>query len=713
MNTFAAHAENVAAGAAAGAAPCSVVRCQRVNQSFQVWIARDQHTKAAQATTKGPATHTYQSTFMTRGKYGEFVLGWNLLRVQRKKPQRAWAATGISARSTEHQQVVTNREFVFVAALTMAASHRGQTSNRNGDLPAKTTVQDEKDFADRSPETTEAKQTKPDRLSTMASSEAAAGTLKEWARNGSLSKAVLSQDGTSLTLDGTTLDGTQKIVVQHGGKTCEYSLASIFLQIDDPNQKLLQYRGRCKAHNVADLIRVSDKKTVVSFFLGETDQTTTEAASAPKPVAPAAATDAAVAGDDAAAAARPSSAAKPPPPPSRKERDDKHRHGSSSSSRRSSEESARRKERHDKKKRKHEKEKRSSSSSGKDRHHSSSSSSSKRHKKDKRGSSPAAPPPKKKKPAITTENLLSNLNVVVNKRLDDKTDKDKTSGQEEDWDTKKKEGISDDAAHQKALEQALSADGFEITPELVKESNVKEIVSLEIPVGNSASILRPAPGRNFQRVLDLFMEMMEPASKKHRSGSSRHAHGKKPAVQGKPWLKGKTPVIVLPKGMTSALTLMNAHEFLGNSKFVPRDVMLKQKPTAKHKVETKIKHRLDPRRGAVELEFELMDNPRVKLGHDPKEWDRIVGVIVLGASWQFKDWPRGYNNPVDLFSRSFGFFVGMEGAKLPAELSKWAVQQGKLSRDKRGLDSVCFAKFWDGLEERMVTKKPEFLPEME
>jgi hypothetical protein len=58
--------------------------------------------------------------------------------------------------------------------------------------------------------------------------------------------------------------------------------------------------------------------------------------------------------------------------------------------------------------------------------------------------------------------------------------------------------------------------------------------------------------------------------------------------------------------------------------------------------------------------YELMDNPNSKL-YSQKDWDRVVAVIALGASWQFKDWPGPiYNNPLRLFGSVYGFYIGME-----------------------------------------------------
>ena len=416
-------------------------------------------------------------------------------------------------------------------------------------------------------------------------------TLQEWASKRQLKAAVLSDDGKTLTLDGVTLQADEVAAIEQDGKSCQYSLASIFLQIQDPTQGLMPYRNACKKHSVTDPIKATDKPIVVAYFVGS------------------------------------SAVVVPPPPQPPKEEHKKSR-------------------KPDKKD---------------------------RDKKDRKrpATTPTSEAKKKGKKLMTTEQMLDNLNVVVAKR----------------------EGFGDNAE----LTQALSAEGFELTPEMVKDS-IADIVAMEIPVGNSNSILRPAPNRDFQRVLDLYLE----TEKKRKPLSS-------PALKS-PYLVGKKPIIVVPKGMTPPVTIWNAHDFFATSKFVPRDVLMKQ-GTTKASIKTIFKHKLDPRRGGFELEFELMDNPTAKLGTNPKEWERIVAVVSLGASWQHKDWPRGYSAPVDLYSRVFGFYIGMEGEKEPEELPKWAVQKGLLSRDKRALDSVVSANFWDGLEDRLVTKKPEFLPQ--
>lgn len=454
-------------------------------------------------------------------------------------------------------------------------------------------------------------------------SDAAVATLKQWGEEGKLAQATLTADGTSLTLGDVTLNASDKCSISFSGKTCEYSLASLFLQILDPEQSLPKYRIACKKHKVKDFVKALDKGTVVGFFTGKA----AEQAAAPEP--------------------KPAAAAKPPAP-----------------SKESSTSSSHRKQRdhHDKHKRDKRHKKRPSSS----------------------GSSKSQPKQKVRK-TINTEKLFTNLIEVVDKRS------------------------KEDKRQNENLLQALSPEGFGITPELLAESkeSTQSIVGQEIPVGNSASILKAAAGKDLSRILKLYMESVQTSKKKKSSEQQK-------VQQKKSWrthLIGKKPVIILPKGMTAPLTMINAHEFFCNSKFVPRDVMLKQ-VTSKANIPTTFSRRVGQRLGGGTVEYELMDNPKVKLPRS-KDWDRVVAVVALGHSWQFKDWPGHYSNPVRLFGSAFGFYVGMEGNKIPSDLQGWSCVQAKLNRDKRGLDSVTHASFWNGLDEFMAIHKPELLPQDE
>jgi hypothetical protein len=441
---------------------------------------------------------------------------------------------------------------------------------------------------------------------TMASS---AETLQKWAQEKQLSQASLSDDGSKLTLGDVTLEAVEKITVVEGDRSCEYSLASMFLQVVAPDQSLVAYRGACKKHKVGDPVKASDKATVVSFFLGS------DSTGGADPTAPALTDNA----------------------PAEVQRDEDRQE-------RQRREKDRHKDKRDKKKR---------------------VSSSDREKK-------------KQKKTIDSEKLFSNLQVVVGKRAQ--------------------------TLEQSELQKALNPEGFVVTPEVLSQykEQAQTILSWEIPVGNSASILQAAAGKDLSHILKLYNDIVNP-SKAQRSSS-------KGAKTFRQHLVGKKPVIILPKGMTAPITLVNANEFFGNAKFVPRDVLMKQGKVNKHSIATTFSRKVSQRHGGGTVEYELMDNPKTKL-QTAQDWQRVVAVVALGAGWQFKDWPGEYSNPVHLFGKTFGFYIGMEGDKTPAELEGWSVTKAHLNRDKRGLDSVTYASFWNGLDEFMAIHAPEMLPQ--
>lgn len=344
---------------------------------------------------------------------------------------------------------------------------------------------------------------------------------------------------------------------------------------------------------------------------------------------------------------------------------------------RSAEPPARERERqHDKKKHRRE---------SSDKHRKDSSS-----KKRERSRSSSRPPSSDRKEkahkTIDPEKLFSNLSVVVGKR-EIKAKRD---------------------AEQAKLHQALSTDGFgALSPEIIAKYSNQNSMAHEIPVGNSASILKAGAGKDLSRILKLYNETMSMKSSSKHSSSKGRSEGQK---KWRSYLVGKKPIIILPKGMTAPITLVNAHTFFGESKFLTREKMQKELRTKKQAPKTQFSRKVHARLGGGTVEYELMDNPRSKL-HRPEDWERVVAVVALGQSWQMKDWPGFYSNPVQLFNKVYGFYIGMEGDKIPKELQGWSVTQSKLNRDKRGLDSVTYASFWNALDEWMTIHKPELLPQ--
>ena len=486
--------------------------------------------------------------------------------------------------------------------------------------------------------------------------------LKDWSRSGKISDVSFGDDG-ALTLGDVSLPAADSVQVATGnaGKTCTYTIGSIVLQLLDVNQSLLAYRKACKKHKVKDAIKVSDKAEIIAFFQGAT--------AAPDSGAKAA-TNESTASEPAAKSASGAASSQPPT------RDRK-------------------------------KEQRSSSEREKDRQHRSKDSSSSKKRSRSKPPSSSRPPSSERKEkahkAIDPQMLFSNLSVVVGKR-EIKAKRD---------------------AEQAKLHQALSTEGFgALAPEVVAKFNTHmESMAHEIPVGNSSSILKAGAGKDLSRILKLYEETMlgktssgsgGSSNSKRQSGSKGSSSRSRSSSDGqkksRPYLVGKKPIIILPKGMTAPITLVNAHKFFGESEFMSREKMQLELRTKKQAPTTQFSRKVNARLGAGTVEYELMDNPRSKL-HRPEDWERVVAVVALGQSWQMKDWPGIYSNPVQLFHRVFGFYIGMEGDNIPKELQGWSVTQTKLNRDKRALDSVSYASFWNALDEWMAIHKPELLPQ--
>lgn len=451
-----------------------------------------------------------------------------------------------------------------------------------------------------------------------------------------------------------------KCTFETGGKSLSYSLLSIFLQVHDPSITLVQYRHLCKKYKVQDPVKATDKNAVLAYF-----QRTATAS-----------------GEEESMKKKIPKVDKQPSASKKEKPTDK------------------------------------SVSSAK----------------------------KKEKTPITQQQIMDSLNIVVDKRAEkmdtqqnDDVDLDEDATKTVDHtaaDDEPPKLLSQEDEERKAIQACLSAAGYEATKisqedlELDRIS-VEQITGFEVPVGNSASILRCGAtasnssggkrkgstisssntnsARNFARVLELYTESLK-SEKPGKHPSKRARFEDQTQVQKKVKPAGK-PIIIVPNAMTSPITLVNAQDFFQRSKFIPRELAIQNhsgpKPTSVY-----VTRIVASRFGGGTIEYEVIDNPLRKL-QKPEDWGRVVAVIAQGAGWQFKGWktPKGRDaNPVDVFSNSFGYYIGFDGAPIPSELQGWNCKTGFLSRDKRGFDSVVHASFWNGLDEWMSVHKSEYLP---
>lgn len=167
----------------------------------------------------------------------------------------------------------------------------------------------------------------------------------------------------------------------------------------------------------------------------------------------------------------------------------------------------------------------------------------------------------------------------------------------------------------------------------------------------------------------------------------------------------RNPIIMVPTGLSTLVTMYNAKLLLGEGKFVA------ERPSTKDPVI--ILH--SPVNS--DLVYELVDTPS-RLS--PTDWQAVVAVIVSGEEWQFKDWkvPNSMQDPVthqpdpvrilqhDL-PTAFYFYWEEEGtkemlAKYPNTLAKWKVRAIPISRSKRHNDKRTQLEFWRAVDETVM-----------
>ncbi|XP_068695653.1 parafibromin-like [Montipora foliosa] len=172
--------------------------------------------------------------------------------------------------------------------------------------------------------------------------------------------------------------------------------------------------------------------------------------------------------------------------------------------------------------------------------------------------------------------------------------------------------------------------------------------------------------------------------------------------------ESRTPIIIIPAGATSLISLFNAQDLLQDFKFVSSEEKKAQGVRRENEVliqRRKEIHQAQAAPGAtpttVTVPYRVIDNP-ARLQHN--DWSRVVAVFVQGPAWQFKGWP--YTSPVDIFSKIKGFYLKYDEMKTDPNVQKWDVQILTISRNKRHLDKASIIRFWEILDKFMIKHKP-------
>ena len=175
-------------------------------------------------------------------------------------------------------------------------------------------------------------------------------------------------------------------------------------------------------------------------------------------------------------------------------------------------------------------------------------------------------------------------------------------------------------------------------------------------VDEGDSVANAADAR-FARCLDTFVQAMSsrkrPHASKSSSSSSSSSSSKHAKLRRSSSAQRGTPIIVLPTGANSLLTVWNVEEFLRSGRFITTQESKAQLVSSAPKDGLRFKVALP---GFAEpCEFRFVDNPRFQLRKKEGslgDWNKVVAVIANGEEWQFKGWPAGFATPADIFSRA-------------------------------------------------------------
>ncbi|KAG8319619.1 parafibromin-like isoform X2 [Homalodisca vitripennis] len=162
----------------------------------------------------------------------------------------------------------------------------------------------------------------------------------------------------------------------------------------------------------------------------------------------------------------------------------------------------------------------------------------------------------------------------------------------------------------------------------------------------------------------------------------------------------RTPMIVIPQGTSSLITMYNAKDLLQDLKFVSSREKKRQGAPCKNKIF--LQRRKD---GGLMVPYEVTDNPYLLTSSD---WNRVVAVFAMGHTW---DGPPltglpWNDNPERLFSEICGFHLKFEEMQLDPIVETWDVTLIQISLTKRHLDRAALMVFWETLDKHMMENKP-------
>lgn len=154
------------------------------------------------------------------------------------------------------------------------------------------------------------------------------------------------------------------------------------------------------------------------------------------------------------------------------------------------------------------------------------------------------------------------------------------------------------------------------------------------------------------------------------------------------------PIIIVPSAITSAITMLNAVDFLQDGTFFSSSEKRSAGQTAEKE---KSFYRKTPN-GSVK--YKVMDSPQLLKKED---WARVVAVFVIGEAWQFKTW--ALNSPTVLFQQVLGIHLQIDGQIVPPLISSWNCKVIKVHPTHRHQDAIAFNQFWTYMDDFLKFNK--------
>ncbi|KAF1759357.1 hypothetical protein GCK72_015823 [Caenorhabditis remanei] len=158
----------------------------------------------------------------------------------------------------------------------------------------------------------------------------------------------------------------------------------------------------------------------------------------------------------------------------------------------------------------------------------------------------------------------------------------------------------------------------------------------------------------------------------------------------------RSPIIIVPSAMNTMINMYNAKDILQGLGYVSVDQ--KRKESNKKPTDLVIQRQ----KNGQTYNIRIIDNAE-KLA--PEDWDRVIGVFVMGVAWQFKGW-KWNGNPTDIFTHIPAFHFHFDSDKPVNQVMQWNCQKIPISATKRHTDKARFSQVWEHIEQAVRKNKP-------